>query len=63
MDITPNRKSDYANYNYGYCKDQRCVVHTNNLVIEIYISIKEISFMFRKEIFTSDYILFLTALR
>jgi hypothetical protein len=37
------------------------VVHTNNVVIEIYISIKEISFMY-KEIFTSDYISFIRAL-
>jgi hypothetical protein len=38
------------------------VVHTNNVVIEIYISIKEISFMFHKEIFTSDYISLIRAL-
>jgi hypothetical protein len=58
MDITPNSRNDRA----GYCKDQCCVVHTNNVVIEIYISIKEISFMFHKEIFTGDYISFIRAL-
>jgi len=62
MDITPNSRNDRADYNHGYCKDQCCVVHTNNVVIEIYISIKEISFMFHKEIFTSDYISFIRAL-
>ena len=59
MDITPNRRNDRANYNHGYCKDQCCVVHTNNVVIEIYISIKEINFMFHNEIFTSDNIFFI----
>jgi hypothetical protein len=56
MYIIPNRENQNANCDYGFCIDQQGVVHIYYVVIEVYILIKQISAIFRKEIFTSDYI-------